>query len=117
MCEHASAMDTDTDLADVAYGKALDMLNQSYRPEGYVASSAQTHYDAIWAEDPLITPLGANLTGSDEVLGASRRTLETLAGLQACGFDQLPSATLDQSAAANRVGTDQPWDFSEWLHG
>ena len=83
--------DADADLADVAYGKSIELLRQSYVAEGYVASSAREHYAGVWARDALLTSLGANLTGLEELLTASRRTLETLASVQA-PLGQVPNA-------------------------
>ena len=83
--------DADADLTDVAYSKAIELLRQCYVEEGYVASSARAHYAGIWARDALITSLGANLTGLGELLHASKRTIETLASLQA-PLGQIPNA-------------------------
>ena len=83
--------DADAELSDVAYSESIDLLTKSYVSEGFVASSAKTHYAGIWARDALITSLGANLTGQEELLGASKRTLETLASLQA-PLGQIPNA-------------------------
>jgi hypothetical protein len=83
--------DADGDLSDLAYRRSVELLKRSYVPEGFVASAAQAHYAGIWARDALITSLGANLTGDEELVLASRRTLETLGRLQA-PLGQIPNA-------------------------
>lgn len=62
-----------------AYGAALDLLQRSIVPAGFVASPSLPHYAAIWTRDASITCLGANVTTQAPLLAASRATLETIA--------------------------------------
>ena len=78
------------DVVDVGYRKAVELLQRNASPEGFVASSGTAHYDSIWTRDAAITAIGANLTGVDSLLAASRNTLVTLSRLQA-PLGQIPN--------------------------
>jgi glycogen debranching enzyme len=79
------------DLTDQAFERSVALLRANSVPEGFLASGEQQHYRAIWARDALFTSLGASLTGLPDVVDTARRTLLTLARLQA-PLGQIPNA-------------------------
>jgi len=79
------------DLIDEALDRSVTLLRANSVAEGFLASSAQQHYRAVWARDALYTSLGVMLTGLPDLVDTSRRTLLTLAGLQAPP-GQIPNA-------------------------
>src|SRR4051812_41039711 len=84
-------MSASNDLIDQAYDRSVALLRANSVTEGFLASSEKHHYRAIWARDALYTSLGANLSGLPELAETSRRTLLTLADLQA-PLGQIPNA-------------------------
>lgn len=67
-----------TNLIDMAYEKAQDVLAQECSPIGLMASPEG--YPHVWARDSVITSLGAQLTPGHEA--CLRTSLRTLAGQQ-----------------------------------
>ncbi|RME43355.1 MAG: glycogen debranching protein, partial [Chloroflexi bacterium] len=67
-----------TNLIDMAYEKAQDVLAQECSPIGLMASPEG--YPHVWARDSVITSLGAQLTPGHEA--CLRTSLHTLAGQQ-----------------------------------
>ena len=63
-------------LIDQAYLKAIEVLKKNSTKFGFRASLK--YYNSIWARDGTITLLGAVLTEDNNLLEASRKTLETL---------------------------------------
>jgi len=63
-------------LIDQAYLKAIEVLKKNSTKFGFQASLE--YYNSIWARDGTITLLGAVLTEDNNLLEASRKTLETL---------------------------------------
>src|SRR5690349_14526449 len=78
-------------LTEEAAERSVAILRANSAAEGFLASSEKQHYRAIWARDALYTSLGANLTGLSDLIDTSRRTLLTLATLQA-PLGQIPNA-------------------------
>lgn len=72
-----------SETTDRALAKSIDLLRRNRLPEGYVASSAEPHYAAIWARDGLIAAIGATLTGDPDLTATAGQTVLTLAALQA----------------------------------
>jgi hypothetical protein len=90
-------------MVDDGYEAAIDLLHRSIVPAGYVASPALPHYAAIWTRDGSITCLGANVTGLEPLLTASRATVETIA-----------SHRTELGMVANAYWpTDGYWDWGE----
>jgi hypothetical protein len=79
------------DLSDQALERSIALLRANSVAEGFLASSEKQHYRAVWARDALYTSLGASLTGLSDIVDTSRRTLLTLARLQA-PLGQIPNA-------------------------
>lgn len=77
-------------IIEICYEKSVQLLQKNSLPEGFVASSATSHYAAIWARDACITAIGANLTVEKELLETSKNTLNTLSRLQA-PMGQIPA--------------------------
>lgn len=75
---------------EICYQKSLDLLLKNRIAEGFTASSSTPHYSAIWARDACISSIGANLTGSKDLIATSKNTLITLSRLQAM-HGQIPS--------------------------
>lgn len=65
-----------------AYARALEVLRACATPLGFTASALASGYPQVWARDSAITMLGALLTGEDDLVQASRSSLETLASKQ-----------------------------------
>jgi glycogen debranching enzyme len=90
-------------IVEICYQKSVQLLQKNSLPEGFVASSATSHYAAIWARDALVTSIGANLTGIKELLKTSKNTLKTLDRLQA-PMGQIPAVYWPQRSY---------WDWGE----
>lgn len=71
-----------SEILQEAYERALEVLRACATPLGFKASALATGYPQIWARDSAITMLGALLTGEDDLVQASRSSLETLASKQ-----------------------------------
>jgi len=93
----------DNEIVHLCYEKAVQVLKENSQPEGFAASSATHHYAALWARDACITSLGANLTGANELIEASKNTLCTLSKLQA-PMGQIPAVYWPQRSY---------WDWGE----
>ena len=65
-----------------AYAQALNILRNCATPLGYKASALASGYPQVWARDSVITALGALLTGEDDLINATKVSLETLASKQ-----------------------------------
>lgn len=70
-------------IIETCYQKSLELLGKNSIPEGFIASSATSHYAAIWARDACVTAIGANLSGKKSLIETSKNTLNTLSRLQA----------------------------------
>jgi hypothetical protein len=65
------------------YRRALDLLHECSRPEGFLASPTdKTNYRRIWGRDGVIIGLAALMTGKADLIDTFRHTLETLAKYQ-----------------------------------
>jgi len=78
-------------LTDQCYLKAIEVLKKNSTKFGFRASLE--YYNSIWARDGAITLLGAVLVGDNDLLEASRKTLETLKQYQN-PVGQIPNAFL-----------------------
>jgi glycogen debranching enzyme len=73
-------------LLRIAYEKAVDAIRRNITPLGYSACSlvdnsvrgTDANYRSVWARDGAITVLGVLDLEDAEILGAAKRTLETL---------------------------------------
>lgn len=62
------------------YEKAVDLLHRCATRHGFLASTLdEANYRRIWGRDGAIVGLAALLTGDEELIACTRRTLETLA--------------------------------------
>jgi len=66
-------------LINKIYKRALHVLRNSAKPEGFVASSAFEHYDSIWIRDACLSLPGALASGNRFLINTSKRTLQTTA--------------------------------------
>ncbi len=67
-------------MIEECYRKAVEVLRRNSSKYGFIASGA--YYRGIWARDGCIALLGACVTGEEDLLETSRRTLETLRRFQ-----------------------------------
>jgi glycogen debranching enzyme len=87
----------------VPLAQARRVLRACAGPAGFVASPADDHYGAVWTRDAAFASLGSDLLGDDELLGATRRTLLTMAEHQS-ELGQVPNAYWP---------ADDHWDWGE----
>lgn len=62
---------------------AVALLGAAATPHGFVASTAEPHYRALWARDALVASWGALATRDEDLVAASAAGLRTLGGHQA----------------------------------
>lgn len=70
--------------------QARAVLHASAAPQGFVASAANPHYAALWTRDVAFSSMGANVSGDAALVETVRRSLLTLAGIQAAN-GQIPN--------------------------
>lgn len=61
----------------LAYQKAVEVLEHCARPVGFFASGLPGGYEAVWARDSMISSLGASLIG-DKFKNTIKKSIETL---------------------------------------
>ncbi|MFH0819928.1 MAG: glycoside hydrolase 100 family protein [bacterium] len=64
-------------IEQLAYQKAIEVLEHCVRPGGFYASGLPGGYEAVWARDSMISSLGASLVG-DKFKDTIRKSIETL---------------------------------------
>jgi len=69
-------------MIDEAYSQAVKILKECVSDIGFKASALDGGYHEVWGRDSMITLLGAISSGDEELLGASRASLDTLANYQ-----------------------------------
>ena len=70
----------DEKLMAEGYRKALDLLGECSRPEGFLASPTDDeNYRRVWGRDSVIIGLAALLTDDKELHDTFKHSLETLA--------------------------------------
>jgi GH15 family glucan-1,4-alpha-glucosidase len=68
---------------NLAYNKAIDLLQKVSSSEGFLASAQNiSNYKRVWARDGVICGLAALASGDKELIETFRHTLETLADNQ-----------------------------------
>ncbi len=94
------------------YSKALELLHECSRKEGFLASpTKQENYRRIWGRDGVIVGLAALLSGDEELVDTFRATLETLARYQG-PHGEIPSnvdpisGRISYGGMTGRVDTD-----------
>jgi hypothetical protein len=86
-----------------ASSAARGLLQQCVAADGFMAATDWKHYRSVWARDACITSLGAMLTGEEQLLEGTRRTLLSL-GRHANAYGQVPNAIW---------GDARYWDWGE----
>lgn len=98
-----------------AYSKALALLHDCATPDGFVASpSERDNYRRVWGRDGVILALAALLTGDSELIGAARRTFETLAEYQG-PHGEIPSNVDPVAQRISYGGTTGRVDANLWF--
>lgn len=64
-------------IEQLAYQKAVEVLEHCARPVGFFASGLPGGYEAVWARDSMISSLGASLIG-DKFKNTIKKSIETL---------------------------------------
>lgn len=76
-------------ITEQAYAKAIEVLKQAVRPQGFFASGLKGGYEAVWARDSMITTLGAALAGR-QFQSAIKNSLDLLSQNQS-DLGQIPN--------------------------
>lgn len=97
------------------YRRALDLLYECSRPEGFIASPTdKANYLRIWGRDGIIVGIAALMTDSADLIDTFRRTLETLGEYQG-PHGEIPSNVDPQSGRISYGGMTGRVDAALWF--
>lgn len=105
----------DEKLMEQGYRKAIDLLGECSRPEGFLASPTNDqNYRRVWGRDSVIIGLAALLTEDKELKDAFRNSLETLARYQG-PHGEIPSNVDPKSGRVSYGGMTGRVDADLWF--
>ncbi|MEJ2731899.1 MAG: amylo-alpha-1,6-glucosidase, partial [Deltaproteobacteria bacterium] len=105
----------DEKLMAQGYRKAMDLLGECSRPEGFLASPTDDqNYRRIWGRDSVIIGLAALLTDDKELHDTFKRSLETLARHQG-PHGEIPSNVDPKSERVSYGGMTGRVDADLWF--
>lgn len=106
---------TGKDVAQEGYQRAVALLHDCAKPDGFVASpSKHDNYRRIWSRDGSIIALAALLTEECELIKTARHTFETLAARQG-PHGEIPTNVDMASGRISYGGTTGRVDSDLWF--
>ena len=98
---------------DLAYEKALEVIEECSTKHGLFASGGKKGYKGVWARDSAITLIGASLIKNPKIKKVFRRSLITLANAQS-KLGQIPNAVYEFNRKKPKIDFESI-DSSLWF--